>query len=197
MRVFACVATVLAGPALAQDCPQTFADVVRGVTVDYADGARSAFRLDLGSGEVSEDWTPADGTGVRTILGHGLHLLRVEDIVKVDPPTAGASYAYDSPPPPVEKPGQTWDIGYRMTDIFVGTVEGRYAGTVGPMGEIRIGDCSYKGHGVSLALREPGFTNYLQVDYIPALGLSVLRGYGSSLADIAVATPVAIRVTKP
>jgi hypothetical protein len=197
VRMGLCLCAVLAGPAGAETCPATFADAVRGVTVDYADGSRASSRLDMASGMVTEDWVPADGPGVRTVLDHGVHITRIEEIVKTDPPTAGAIYSYQSPPPPVAEGGQKWEVSYRMSDLFSGQTEGRYQGTVGPAAEVKIGNCSFQAYSVSAVMREPDFVNYLQMDFLPALGISILRGYGPSLTEMTVTTPVGIRMTQP
>ena len=197
MRATICLCALVAGPAplMAQDCPSTIADVAKGVTVTYADGTISLFKLDVASGNVVEDWTPPGGPAMRNYLDDGLHLTRVHEIAADGQTGTDGTYRFDSPLPKISGAGQVWEVGYSLSDPGQGEWKGVYSGTVGVEAKLQIGPCSYASFPVTMTMKEPEFTNYVQVDLVPSLGLSILRGYGPSLLEITGVTPVSIALT--
>ncbi|MEZ5797518.1 MAG: hypothetical protein R3D63_08705 [Paracoccaceae bacterium] len=188
------LAVVLAGlPAAAQTCPTDVGDLAQGIVVTYEDGATSTFGPGEQPGTLSEIYREAGGVTYRNVLGQGLHLLNLSEIGPDGQyvPDTGFAYVYDAPLPAAVEPLQGWSVPYH-TQGAGGEWVGTYSGNAGPEVEIVIGDCRYPGLEVTLMQKDGDFSSMFQIDYLPGLGIGVLRAWGEPFGEVTRLTPVSI-----
>lgn len=182
-------------PAFAETCPASTADAARGIVISYDDGGASRTVLDPATGDTVEIATFADGYAFRSDLALGLVTMRLVDL-----DTGGAEiadtvgvYAYTPARPESIVPGTQWSARYTYVNAAE-TIEGSFLLSVWAETGVTIGGCTYRSYPVTTLGRDAEFTFLTQMDYLPDLGISILRGYGEPFSDTAVIQPLTIAI---
>ena len=194
------LATVgMAGAAGA--CPSGSEDAARGVTVVYDDGS------------VSHYWRNADGVvveealfddpeidGYRVYALHGLYVLEEYDLVGGAPDPASRdrqSFAVALKDLPLPAPGLSWQ------GVVEVTMEGEppFARTVTVVMRqpetVSYGACSYESWPVLLRHQDEVEDLMIALDYLPALEITVFRGFAEVGGEVDRYTPVSIELRAP
>lgn len=189
---------VSASPLMAL-CPASRDDARSGIEVVIDDGARMIVtRGD--DGIVTEDWTYEDGFRLRIRAMHGVHpveIAELDDAGLVVPGTEETTiYAEPFPPEPVL--GAEWSSSAR---ILYGQEDGGeifHASIARAEGVLSIGACSYGTVTVTQRITDGGEVRMEEVDFLPDLGVAILRATGSGLADgLLLLSPVEISQAAP
>lgn len=190
------LATTLAALPAAAACPTTSQDSVRGIIVTLDDGTRVTMRRDAATRIVAETWDdPADQTAFREELLHGLHLLASHDLDEAGHPAfaTGTRYRFLDGPLPDPADGVAWSGRVEVTQPE-GIHDAIYSFTVGALREISIGGCTLAALPVTSILREPDYSWASRIDFVPVLGIGLLRENGELMGEKTSHVPVSIAV---
>lgn len=186
------VALTLPGAGAAQ-CPATRADAAAGLTVITDDGSTVVIRRGP-DGLVTEDWTYDGGYRQRVLALHGVHAVQIGEIGPDDQLIAETvdTMTYDAPLPG-EPPGvRDWSTPGGEQRAAGPVVPVSYTSSVTGLGELAIGGCGYKSVSISNRIEGGERPRTEVVDFLPALGIAVLRGFTGEDGDLTVITPTAI-----
>ncbi len=193
-------ALVLALPAAAaaQDCPATRAQAQAGLQFAIDDGS-SLFIRRGADGVVTEEWSYPDGFRLRVTAVHGVHTLEIGEIAADGALVPGSvevmSYAA---PLPAEPPGvREWSTAGSERLAGNDPVEVAYTSTVTALGELAIGPCRYKAVSVANRIAGPDWSRIEEVDFLPALGVAILRSLAGGEEEPTLTTPTAITLAGP
>jgi hypothetical protein len=195
----AAAAAAVGGGALA--CPEGFEASAAGVAVRYDDGAVSTFRRDR-DGVVTEinlfDDPDIDGYGV--IAFHGIFVIEEYDLI-------------DGAPDPDNHERQRFDVGLKAlpapapglswtgtAQVVVGNADafGREVNlSIGAAERVSYGACSYESWPVVLRHRDIGDDYVIGMDYLPLLGIAVMRSFADFGSPADSYTPVDIAPLTP
>jgi hypothetical protein len=194
MRAILILSCALALPTSGEACPDTLAAAANGILITYANGASAELTRDLTSGKVVERFY--DGAEYRAVndLDQGIHMLGWTGVDALGAVIQGSQGGYDfkTPLPTGIAPGQEWSVDYQTTGRE-SNVSGTYVGKVAAEEKLLIGQCTYDVLPVTMSLTEEGFVSLVRADYIPALGLSILRAYGEPAGETTLLTPITIK----
>jgi hypothetical protein len=191
----AVLAVCAAVPAHAEPCPATTADAARGIAVSYDDGSTSHTVLDPATGDTVETFRYPDGFAFRNDLVLSLISVRLVDISAdgTENPQAVSTYTYTPARPERLEPGTQWTASYRFVSA-TDAVEGQFLLSVWAETSVTIGGCTFRAFPVTTLGRDAEFAFLSQIDYLPDLGISLIRGYGELFADAVSVTPLTIAI---
>ena len=199
-RGLAAVAAIgLAGAAAA--CPSGPEAAAQGVTIVYDDGSVSHYSRDA-DGVVTEEalFDDPEIDGYRVHALHGLYILEEYDLVGGVPDAVSRerqSFAVALKDLPLPAPGLNW-----QGDVEV-TVEGepafpRTVSVVMRQPEtVAYGSCSYESWPVILRHHDEIDDYLIALDYLPALEITVFRGFAERGGEVDRYTPVSIAPRAP
>jgi hypothetical protein len=184
-------ASLTAGAVVA--CPATLADADKGILVTYSNGSTAELRRDPDTGTVTELYIESDGFRTLNEIEKGIHLLSWAEADAAGAVVEGTSSTniFEAAPPDELAPGTNWSVPYRITGALEGA-RGTYTGQVGVVARLEIGTCGYDILPVTLTLKDQDFTALVRLDYVPALGLSLLRATGELAGETTLLTPISI-----
>lgn len=193
----AVLAVCAAAPAAAETCPATTADAARGIVVSYKDGSTSHTVLDPATGDTVETFRYPDGFAFRNDLVLSLISVRLVDISAdgTENAEATSTYTYTPARPESLGPGTQWTASYTFVSA-TDTIEGSFLLSVGPETSLAIGTCTFRAFPVTTLGRDADFAFLSQIDYLPDLGISLIRGYGELFADAVSVTPLTIAIAE-
>lgn len=190
----AALALGLAAPAVA--CPMGEAAARAGVTVTYDDGSVSHFRR-AADGVVTEealfDDPEIDGYRVRAL--YGLYVLEEYDLIGgvADAVTRERlSFAGGLEALPQPAPGLAWQGVAEVTMEGLVPFPREVTLRMGAAGTVEYGGCRYARWPAELRHRDEDEAYTLTLDYLPELGIAVLRAFTEADGGSDRFTPVAI-----
>ncbi len=174
IRLF--LACVIATPAMAS-CP-VGADLASGIRLVQADGTTDDYRA-LRPGVVETISTYTDGYVARTLLGQGIYVLEVADVVdgSVDPYTQAVfAFRMAASDMPLPDPNTQMKFGTTVRDGG-----GLYPENIvidwGDRAAVTYGKCSYAMIPGTFSHTSDDYDHQEVVHYLPELGISVLHSY--------------------
>ncbi|MFN3972627.1 MAG: hypothetical protein ACK4L4_14855 [Gemmobacter sp.] len=200
LRLAAFAVSILGAlPALAGDCPASRADAEAGIEVTMDEGS-IVYLTRAPDGIVTEDWIYADGFRLRIRAVHGVHATEITELDQNGNPVPGTDEitTFDAPLPPEPELGDEWSTQARMRYGPDDGGEIVYASIARAAGELVIGPCRYASVTVTARITDGGEARLEEVDFLPALGVAILRATGGGLGeDLSVFAPVTIGPMAP
>lgn len=167
---------LLAGPALA-DCPVA-ADLASGIRLISEDGTREVY-LQQGPGVVEMTGTYPDGYTSRTLLGQGIYVLELVDLIdgQADLSTR-LTFAFPMQPGeiPIPAAGDVWQVKTAMWDGYESIAE-TISARWGSLARVTYGDCSYDMIAGTLSYSSADYSHQEVIHYLPQLGFGALYSY--------------------
>lgn len=182
-------------PAVALACPDSLEDSEAGVVVRYDDGVIARLSRDADA-MVTEDVRYASSDdGYRTVALHGLFM--IEDVDIEDGEAVAASQERQSFPEGLEllpdpETGLNWSGTVTVEIADLDPMERRISLGIGSRGEVMIGNCEYEAWPATLRYEDEGEQTVLGYDFLPALGIAILRSSADIDGEADLYTPVAI-----
>lgn len=165
-------------PALALACPADFEDSAAGLIVRYEDGVTAHLTRDS-DGMVTEEvrFAPDSGDGYRVLALHGLFM--VEDVDIEDGAELADSMERQSFPGgvgalPEPEPGLVWSGEVTVAVGGEDSTRQVFLG-LGSRSEITFGGCEYESWSATLRYSDDAGEEVLGYDYLPALGIALIR----------------------
>lgn len=202
LRLALCCGLGLAGmPGSAATCPDGVEATRQGVVVTYDDGTVSSYRR--GPDAMVDEVTlfeagGSDGYGV--VSFHGLYLVEEYDLVDGEKDldeVERQSFAAGLKALPVPAPGLNWTGAAEVTFGVAAAIPREISLTIGLPEQVLYGACSYESWPALLRHRDAVEDYRLGFDYLPALGIAVLRSYAEEGAPAESYVPVAIAAAIP
>ena len=182
---------LIASPAWA-DCPVS-ADLAGGIRMEQSDGVVEVYRqFKPDIVEVISDFQ--DGYISRTLLGRGVYVLELSDIVSgnIDPDSRSTfAFPVATAELPLPAAGATWDVQTAARDSYDIWSE-TISITWGDLTKVNYGACSYDMIPGTFAYRSDTYDHNEVIHYLPELGLGVLYSYVDDDMD----APDFFRVTR-
>jgi hypothetical protein len=169
------LAAALACPVAAwAECP-TRADLERGVTISYDDGATELYQR-TGPNIVTAFYRAPDGVSTASLLAQGVYLVQTIDMIDGAPDAGSrATYTYPLSPGemPMPEPGGFWqaDVLYFDRSEALTVLHDM---TFGAETTLTIGPCRYRM--VPIEVRYEGDGEVLH--YMPDLGIAPIGAWG-------------------
>jgi len=191
------LAAALAGPALA-NCPGPADAAGAGVVLTYDDGSTTRLRL-LADGVV-EDLTwygDPDGDGYLVVALYGLYTLDDVGLVDGQPDEEVREVQTFADPLkalPKPQPRLDWTGKARVVAGTSPAFDRDVSLVVGTPGRVEYGGCAYESFPATVRHRDFEADVVIRFDYLPALGIAVLRALGDHGGDEDSYNPVSIGV---
>ena len=170
--LISCLATTAAAA-----CPVN-ADLSQGIQLTQGDGTVEVFR-DRGNNIVEVTGTYPDDFVSRTLLGKGIYVLELIDLVdgKLDPDTRMTfGFPMNAADFPTAQAGGSWTVktvGRDIDGTFPETLDMRW----GDASQVTYGDCTYDMIPGTLTYQGEDYGHIEVIHYLPALGIGVLHSY--------------------
>jgi hypothetical protein len=166
---------LLATPATA-DCPASRMDSAIGLRVAYADGSTVQYFRDQ-HGTVTETWAIPGGVPFRLTAHLGLAMLSITDLTAAgDPVPANEDrYTYDAALPEEPQAGDRWDSAFVIRGEGLPDERGRLTLSVEAAEPMAVGPCRYDRLAVRSLVELRGVQGAWQLDWLPALGITLPR----------------------
>jgi hypothetical protein len=184
----------MAGAALA--CPEGPEAARLGVAVSYEDGTVSTYRRGV-DGIVNEvtlfDSAAGDGYGV--VAFHGLYLIEEFDLVGGEKDLAGLerqAFPQGLKTLPAPAPGLEWTGAGEVAFGADPAIPREVSLSIGQPERVAYGACTYDSWPALLRHRDASEDYSLGFDYLPALGIAVLRSFADADTPAESYVPVAI-----
>lgn len=168
-------------------------DAAKGVELTIDDDSRVRIVRQDGN-MVVEDWTYPDGFLLRVSAIHGVHAVEIGevDISGGLLPDTIELTTFDSPFPPEPQAVGEWKTQGREQVAGEGEVPITYTSSVTRLGELLIGSCRYRAVSVSNRIAGADETRIEEVDFLPELGIAVLRRVTAGDGSVSDTTPLSI-----
>ncbi len=185
-------------PVAALACPDA-GDMAEGVELTLEGGAVARL-MPAGDGLVVDETVTEDGEGYRITALHGLWVVEEVEIEGGLPDPDGAErldWAGGLESLPAPEPGLEWSGVAEVSMDGLPPYARGVSVTIGAAETVEYGDCSYESWPVRVANSEDIGDFALQYDYLPLLGVAVLRAYEFEGEPPDRLTPLAIAPVTP
>ena len=192
-------AVALLLPAAAVACPDAGDMAAGGVEVTLDAGAVARL-MPAGDGMVVDETVTEDGEGYRITALHGLWVIEEVDILGGLPDPEEAErleWAGGLDTLPAPEPGLAWSGTAEVTLDGLPPFAREVTVTVGAAETVEYGGCSYESWPARVANSEDIGDYALLYDYLPLLGVAVLRAYEFEGEPPDRLTPIAIAPVTP
>lgn len=174
-------AGMLAVPLSALACPDGPEAARAGVVVSYDDGSATSYRRD-GDGFVTEItlFAEPEGEGYGVVALHGLYMVEEYDILRGQPDASTRErqrFDLGLKALPLPAPGLGWSGAAHVAFGPDPEIPREVSLAIGSPERVSYGGCGYESWPVLLRHRDAAEDYMLGLDYLPSLGIAVLRSY--------------------